>query len=184
MAIGKPTRYSGVAMLLHWLIAIAVILNWRIAEHAHGLPKAEHDAVMQYHFEVGITVLLLTVLRIVWRLVHRPPPLGSHLQPWERLLARALHTVFYILLIGLPLFGWIGISGYGSHFSFWGLLQVGPLPVGFGPDTAKSIIEVHETFANIFLWLIALHVLGALKHTFYDKDGNLWRMLPFGTPRG
>lgn len=175
-------RYSAVAMLLHWAIAIAVIVNWRIAETAHELPEAARGEVMSNHFALGMAILLLTVVRLVWRLINPPPPLGAHLQPWERTLARVTHLVFYILLIGLPLLGWIGMSGYKYAIDMYGLVWP-VLPVGFGEETGHEVLEVHATLGTAMLILIVLHVLGALKHTFYDKDGNLFRMLPFGNPR-
>lgn len=183
MQTEQGPRYSGVAMLLHWLIAIAVIVNWRIAESAENLSQAERGAVMNNHFALGLTILVLTLLRVIWRLVHRPPPLASTLKPWERALARTTHTIFYVLLIGLPLGAWIGLSGFRATIDYWGLFSIAPLPVGFGKDTGEQILEAHAAGGTFILLLIALHILGALKHTLWDKDGNLWRMLPFGIPK-
>jgi len=176
-------RYSVVAMLLHWAIAIAVIVNWRIAESAENLPDAERGAVMANHFALGMTILVLTLARLVWRLIHKPPPLNPALKAWEAKAAKVMHVTFYVLLIGLPLMGWIGLSGYGFPIDMYGLTWP-VLPVGFGEDTGHEVLEVHATLGTVMLVLIALHILGALKHTFIDKDGNLWRMLPFGTPKG
>lgn len=179
----EGAKYSKVAMLLHWLIAIAVIVNWQIAERAHDLPQAERGAVMSYHFSLGMTILLLTLLRVIWRLMHRAPPLGAHLKPWERALAKATHALFYVLLIGLPLGGWIGLSGYDSGVPFWGLFEFPALPLGLDQKAGHQILELHATGGTVLLYLAGLHVLGALKHTVIDKDGNLWRMLPFGKAR-
>jgi cytochrome b561 len=173
------SRYSKVAMLLHWLLFIGVIVNWRLAETAHELPKAERGSLMDWHFTVGITILLLTLLRIVWRLVHRPPPLDPNLKPWERTLAHVTHFLFYVLLLALPLLGWIGISASGGTISFWGLFDWFALPLA-GKEAGHEMLEIHETLGTAILWLIVLHAAGALKHTFWDKDGNLFRMLPFG----
>ena len=178
----QAKRYSAVAMILHWAIAIGVIVNWQIAERAHELPEAERGAVMYWHFAFGMLILVLTAMRIAWRLFRKPPPMGNHLQPWERALAKITHAIFYVLLIGLPLMGWIGMSGYKYAIDMFGLVWP-VLPVGFGEDTGHEILEVHATLGTAMLFLIVLHVLGALKHTFIDKDGNLFRMLPFGTPR-
>ena len=175
-------RYSIIAMLLHWAIAIAVIVNWRIAESAEHLPDAERGAVMANHFALGMLILVLTVLRIIWRLINPPPPKGRHLQPWERLLATITHSAFYVLLISLPLLGWIGMSGYDYAIDMFGVVWP-VLPVGFGEERVGQIIDVHATLGTVMLVLIALHILGALKHTFIDKDGNLFRMLPFGSPK-
>lgn len=171
-------RYSTGAIIFHWLIALAVIVNWRIAESAEHLPDTEAGAVMNNHFALGIVILVLTVLRIVWRLTHTPPPLAESLKSWEKALARGTHALFYILLIALPLAGWIGLSGYDATIDFWGMGGLGPLPVGFGKDTGHEILEVHGTGGSIVIYLMFLHILGALKHSFFDKVPSLSRMWP------
>ncbi|MCB5424803.1 cytochrome b [Altererythrobacter sp. CC-YST694] len=176
-------RYSSVAMLFHWLIAIAVIVNWRIAESTENLEIAEQMRVMDQHKALGIVILILTVLRLLWRLAKTPPPLASTLKPWERKSARTVHILFYMLLIGLPLGGWLGQSFYGLALDVFGVFTLPMLPVGKNPEMGHTIFEAHATGGTVMLALIVLHVLGALKHTFVDKDGNLFRMLPFGTPK-
>ncbi len=184
MILSGRSRYSLGAMIFHWLIAIAVIVNWRLVENAHHVAKADHDWWMNNHKALGITILALTLLRVAWRLAHPAPPLHSSYAAWERMLARSLHVVFYILLIALPLGGWLATSFYGQGVNMWGLFTLPALPVGHNPGMGKEIFDVHGTVANIMLWLIGLHILGALKHTFWDKDGTLYRMLPFGGLKG
>lgn len=179
----SQSRYSVGAMLLHWAIAIAVIINWRLAETAHELPKAEQAWWMGQHKALGITILALTLLRLVWRLIHPVPPLQASLAKWERTLARSVHMIFYVLLIGLPVGGWLATSYFGKGVDMWGLFTLPALPVGNSPDTGKQIFELHHTGGSIMIYLIGLHVLGVVKHTFWDKAGTLWRMLPFGTPK-
>ncbi len=183
MQAEQGARYSGVAMLLHWLIAIAVIVNWRLAEGAHEGPREAGASLMATHMAIGMSILILTVLRIIWRLVHRPPPLAAHLARWERGLAHAVHSIFYILLIALPLGGWIASSLSGRGVDMFGLFTIPALPLGQDKQLGHSIFEAHHLGGNIMIYLIALHIAGALKHTLWDKDGNLWRMLPFGTPK-
>lgn len=182
MTEGK--RYSVVAMLLHWLIAVAVIVNWRLAEAAgETAVRADAFAYMGNHKSLGITILLLTLLRLGWRLVHRPLPLRESMAAWEKALARTLHVVFYVLLVGLPLGGWLAESYEGHAVDVWGLFTLPALPVGENEELSHTFEELHGTGGEIMLYLIGLHVLGMLKHMVIDKDGNLWRMLPFGTPR-
>lgn len=176
-------RYSKVAMILHWVIAIAVIVNWRIAEGSHGLEGAAKSAALAPHRALGITILALSVLRLAWRLMHRPPPLAATLAGWERVLARTTHILFYVLLIGLPIGGWLASSYASIPIDYFGLFAIPALPVAQDYDMAKAIIEVHEEGGSVLLLLVALHTLAALKHQFYDKDGNLSRMLPWGTPK-
>ncbi len=179
----RGPRYSGVAMLLHWIIAIAVIVNWRLAETAHEGPREAGAALMATHKALGMTILALTLLRLIWGLAHKKPPLASTLKPWERTLARVTHATFYVLLIGLPLGGWIASSLYRAPIDIFGLFAIPTLPTGLNKGLGHTIFEVHQTGGSIMIYLIALHTLAALKHTFWDKDGNLWRMLPFGTPK-
>ena len=138
---------------------------------------------MGYHKAWGMLILALTLARLAWRLGHKPPPLANTLKPWEKALARTTHTIFYVLLIGLPLGGWIASSLMGKPIDFFGLFTIPSLPTGNNDGLGKAIFGAHATGANFLLLLVALHVAGALKHTFFDRDGNLWRMLPFGTPK-
>ena len=179
----SQVRYSTGAIILHWLIAIAVIVNWRIAGAAEHLQPAEKSALMANHKALGITILILTLLRLAWRFVKTPPPLASTLKPWEVKLAKTVHVIFYVLLIGLPLGGWLGNSFFGQGVNVFGLFTLPALPVGENRGIGGGIFEVHATLGTVMLFLIALHVLGALKHQFMDKDGNLFRMLPFGTSK-
>ena len=179
----QRVRYSSGAIVLHWLIAIAVIVNWRIAESAEHLPDAERAVVMARHMALGMTILLLTLARLAWRLMHKPPELASTLKPWERTFSKAIHIAFYALLIGLPLGGWLASSYYGVGVGVFGLFTVPAMPVSANPDIGEGIFEVHATFGTILLALVGLHILGALKHQFLVKDGNIYRMLPWGTPK-
>lgn len=178
-----PNRYSGLAMLLHWAIAALVIANWRIAESAEHAPEDQAREIMGNHFSVGVTILVLILLRLVWRIAHRPPPLAAYLTGWERALAKTTHTLFYILLIAMPLAGWVAMSSMGYGVSVWGLFELPPLPVSPSQERAEMIFNTHATAGMVLLGLIVVHVLGTLKHTLIDKDGNLFRMLPFGTPK-
>lgn len=108
-------RYSTVAMIFHWVIAVAVIVNWRLVDMAESAGSdAAEAAVMANHKALGITILLLTLGRLAWRLMHRPPPMPASYKGWEKLLARTMHVVFYLLLIGLPLGGWLASSYFGG----------------------------------------------------------------------
>ena len=184
MIDGNAKRYSGLAMLLHWAIAIAVIVQWRIAEAGeHAATDAEKSAIMGNHFSLGVLILVLVLIRLVVRATGSPPGRPASHAAWERILARTTHTLFYILLIVMPLAGWLAMSKYGAPIDVYGIFEVPPLPVASDPDGAKAIFESHALAGTILLGLIVLHILGALKHTFIDKDGNLFRMLPFGEPK-
>ena len=178
-------RYSLGAMIFHWVIAIAVIVNWRLAENAeHAEAIEDKMAIFANHKALGILILLLTIGRLFWRWTHPVPPLPSDLAKWEATLARAVHIIFYVLLIGLPLGGWFANSLAGREIDMFGFFTIPPLPLGENGDLAKSIFGLHATGGSLFIYLIALHILGALKHTFVDKSGGIFRMLPFGKVPG
>ena len=139
------------------------------------------DATSHFPF---LTVLILVVARIAWRLTHRPPPLPPGLAVWERTLARAGHVLFYILMLALPLTGWAMVSMHaGGRISFWGLpwpqlpgmIQLG----GANPRPLRGALQLVHT--NLLIWVVlanlALHVAGALKHQF-DGHPVLPRMWP------
>ena len=177
----KPARYSYVAMAFHWIIAGLVIWNWRIAENAHhAADRAQGAALMGDHKAIGITILVLTLGRLAWRLTHPLPPLPGNYASWEKVLARTTHVTFYALLILLPLGAWIANSLSGRTIDMFGLFTIPALPLGSNSALAGTIFEIHGTVGGLMIWLIGLHVLGALKHTFFDRDGGIFRMLPFG----
>ena len=177
MIDNAQARYSTGAIVLHWLIAIAVIVNWRIAEAAeHAASKEAEAAIMMNHKALGITILVLTLARLAWRLTHKAPPMPSSIPAWQQTLARVVHVIFYVMLIGLPIGGWLGVSYFGSAVEWFGMFTVPVLPVGQDFETGKAILELHHEGGEILLILIALHVLGALKHSFIDKVPSLSRM--------
>ena len=96
------------------------------------------------------------------------------------LYARTVHVVFYVLLIALPLGAWIANSLTGRSIDMFGLFTIPPLPLGENKSLGSAIFSAHATGGSIFIYLIGLHILGALKHTFFDKNGGIFRMLPFG----
>lgn len=173
-------RYSGVAMAFHWIIAILVIVNWQIAERAGGLDGPAAGAVWNYHKAWGITILVLTLGRIAWKLAHPGPPFPAHHKPWERALARTLHFTFYALLLALPLAGWLANSLTGRTIDFFGLFTIPALPVGANKELGGAIFDLHATTGTVLLVLVGLHILGVVKHLAIDRDGELFRMLPFG----
>lgn len=179
-------RYSAGAIVLHWTIAAAILLQiaigWRM-EALEGLAKFQ---AFQWHKSVGITILLLTLARIAWRLTHRPPPFAQGVRGWRHALASGVHVAFYALLLALPLTGWVLVSAspYNLPTLLYGVIPWPHLP-GLPELAAAEKKAVGETFGAIhglLVWstlaLLALHVAGALKHTIIDRDGTLWRMAP------
>lgn len=176
MTDNSQARYSTGAIIFHWVIAIGVIVNWRIAEGAEHLEGAAKAAAIAPHKAIGITILVLSVLRLLWRFTHKPPPLSESLASWERFLARAVHVIFYVLLIGLPIGGWMAGSHFELSISYFGLFEIPPLPVTPDPEAGMAVLDQHKAGGTFLLVLVALHIIGALKHSLYDKVPSLSRM--------
>jgi cytochrome b561 len=129
----------------------------------------------------GITILLLTLVRIVWRFARPAPPLVETLQAWEAAVAKVTHWLFYFLMLAIPVTGWGQHSAGtgGKAVSMFGLFEMPALPVGHDKPTIGVFHEAHEIAATLMFLLFFLHVAAALKHQFFDKDTTMRRMLPW-----
>ena len=174
-------RYSRGAIILHWITALLIIGNVAGAWLSEGLPKPDRAQIMGLHKAFGITILLLTLVQIGWRLKHKSPPLVETLKAWEAALAKVTHWLFYILILAMPLAGWAFVSGAGAGkpVSMFGLFNLPALPVGTDKPTIGMFKDVHSVLGYGIVALFVLHVVGALKHQFVDRDGTLRRMLPW-----
>jgi len=180
-------RYSAVSILLHWTIALAIVcqifLGWRMTDLPRGMAQFE---LYQLHKSIGISILLLSLVRLGWRLTHPAPPLPEHMRGWERLLARATHVGFYVLMIGMPLLGWalVSASPYNVPTLLWNAIPwphmpwLAELDPASKKETSELLEAVHSKGAWVIIGVLGLHVAGALKHQFFDRDTVLWRMLP------
>jgi cytochrome b561 len=200
----RAARYTAVAIVLHWAIAFAILLNfplglWMHEQAEDGAASQGLFALYQLHKSIGLTVLGLNLVRLAWRLTHRPPPVAEGVAGWERLVAKATHWAFYVLMVAVPLTGWIYVSaGWSVHEGaalpvatrWFGLIEV---PHLFGLDaasaevreeTADSALDAHALLAFIMAGLAVLHVAAALKHQFLDRDATLAHMLPGLRTRG
>lgn len=177
-AASHATRYSAIAIWLHWIIAIAILGNIAGALITDGWEGPARGTVMGLHKSVGLTILALSLVRLGWRLTHGAPLLDPALKRWEANLARAVHTLFYVLMILVPLLGWM-MSSAGTRPLAWFGIPFPRLPIEKGSLLAGLSHDGHVLLGLSFLGLAALHVAGALKHQFIDKHDELARMLPF-----
>lgn len=177
MSTGAP-RYTKVAIWLHWAIGVAVLVNIGLAMLTEDLPRETHRAAMATHKALGIVILGLTLLRILWRLGHKPPPLPAATPAWQRPLSKLVHFLFYALLILLPLSGWVWMSAADRPIDFFGLFTM-PSIVSPSKSLADTLHERHELLGLMMLGLAAIHILAALKHQFFDRTGLIGRMNPF-----
>lgn len=179
----SAVRYGAVAMTLHWLIAVAIIGLLAVGKYMHGLPDSDANkfALYQAHKSFGITILALTLARIVWRLMHPVPALPATMPTWERWAAHASHFLLYALMLGLPLTGWLRVSTDALQIpTLWfGLFEIPALPFGANDDLSHLAHDTHELMGSAMILLLLVHVAAALKHHFWDRDSVLRRMLPF-----
>ena len=177
-------RWGSLAQLFHWLVVALIITQFVLISLAEDVPLGgEKIALILRHKSVGITILMLAVLRLTWRWLNPTPALPHTLKPYERFLARFTHAALYVLIFAIPLSGWTMSSARNFTVSWFGLFE---LPNLVGQDKAlyDALHETHEILATALIVVAVLHVLAALKHHFVLKDDVLRRMLPFTrTPR-
>lgn len=185
----KPREtYTTVAIALHWIIAVAIVVQilggWRM-EDLEGPAKFE---AFQMHKSAGLTILILSLFRLTWRIMNPPPPLPEGMKPWEVAAAKFTHVALYALMIGIPIGGWVIISTspYNIATNWWGLFEWPKLPLGDLPFR-KELNEIAKSGHSAAAWgvigLLALHVGAALKHMFINDDDVMSRMLPFMKPK-
>jgi cytochrome b561 len=180
-----PARYSAVAIALHWLIALGILalIGIGLAMTHLTLAPLTQFQLYQLHKSIGITVLLAVLLRILWRIFHRPPPLPA-LPRLEKAAAEGMHWLLYVLMVVLPVTGWalVSVSPFNLPTVLYGLVPWPHLPV-LATLKDKAPVEavmklVHGKLGWLLLTLILLHVGAALRHHFVLRDGVLRRMLP------
>jgi len=177
-------RYNGIAMALHWLMAFFIVAMLVIGKIMVDLPDNDPDkfAFYQTHKSVGLTILALTLLRIVWRVIHKSPALPADMPRWEQVAAKATQGMLYVMMIAIPLTGWAiaSSSTLGITTLWFGLFEVPSLP-GISADkgTEELAKTVRELLGNLTILLLLLHTAAALKHHFWNRDDVLKSMVPF-----
>lgn len=181
----SPTRYSAVAQAFHWLIAGLIISQFVLANLAEDLPIGIHKlALLARHKSFGMTIAMLAILRLLWRLKNPPPTLPAGMSTLEHALARATHFAFYFLLFAMPLSGWLMSSAKNYSVSWFGLFTW-PNLIGKNETAFDALRTTHQVLAFALFAIAILHILAALKHHFWNKDDVLLRMLPrFMSPKG
>jgi cytochrome b561 len=173
-------RYSGMAITLHWLIAILIIggfwLGWVMTD-IPGLTPTKLR-YFSWHKWIGVTVFALAWLRVLWRLTHPVPPLPVGMPVLQRMISNTVHGLLYVLMIVIPASGYLYSAAAGIQVVYLGIV---PLPALIEPDLQlKAIFRLTHIYLNYaLLGLFVLHLLGVVKHTLIDRDGLLARMVPF-----
>jgi cytochrome b561 len=171
-----------VAITLHWLLALAIVGMFGVGVYMTDLPVSPlRMKLYNWHKWAGVTFLALTVLRLLWRVTHRPPALpaavSQAMPAWQTQAYHATHYLMYALFFVVPLIGWAYSSAAGYPIVWFGQIA---LPDLLAKDEAMAelIKPLHELSAFALMGLAALHVAAALKHHWVDRDGLLQRMLP------
>lgn len=172
-------RYTLVAILLHWLIALAIFANLALGLYMADLAISPTKLrLYSYHKWAGLSIFAFVILRIVWRLTHRPPALPRHMPSWEKWGATISHATLYGLTLAVPITGWLFSSAKGFKTVWFGVL---PVPDLIAKDLALADIlkTWHEGLNYFMVVLVVLHVAAALKHHLRDRDDVLTRMAPW-----
>ena len=172
-----PARYTGTAIALHWLLALMILGSFSLGAYMSDLPfSPQRLKFYNWHKWAGVLILALSALRLLWRLTHRPP-VDLPMPRWQKGAAHAAHWLLYALFFAVPLAGWAYSSAAGFPIVLFGVL---PLPDFVAPDRAlsESLKLLHGNLAWALAAVVVLHVAGALKHRFIDRDGLLQRMQP------
>ncbi len=175
-----PERYTNTAIALHWLIAFLILATFPLGVYMSNLPLSPDKLKFHsWHKWIGITLLMLAVLRLLWRAKHMPPRLPDPMPRWQRRASHAVHFLPYTLFFAVPLSGWTMSSAKGFQTVWFGML---PLPDLVGKDKAlgQLLTTLHQGLNLVLVALIATHVAAAVKHHFIDRDATLRRILPFG----
>jgi cytochrome b561 len=170
-------RYTPTAIALHWLLALLILGTLAVGLYMTSLPfSVQRLKLFNWHKWAGVVILLLSAARLLWRLTHRPPAAAA-MPAWQQRLAHAVHGLLYALFFAVPLAGWAYSSASGFPIVLFGVL---PLPDFVPVDRALADVLklTHQGLAYALGALVLLHVAGALKHQFIDRDGLLRRMWP------
>jgi cytochrome b561 len=173
------TRYTATAIVLHWLIAAAVVgliaLGWWM-QTIPKLPVGPRVDAFNLHKSIGMTVLLLMLVRISWRAGHPPPPFPP-MPRWQARLARAVHLLFYVCLIVQPVSGYLGSAFSGFPVRFFGLVLPAWAPKSDALKDALSVVHLVNSW--VLVGALALHLAGTVQHALLERDGSFRRIWPW-----
>ncbi len=179
----SPARYSFAAIALHWLTAGLIVASVSLGLYMVGLKLSPLKLrLYSWHKWVGVTIFLLVAARLIWRISHAPPPPPPASPKWQQAAAVVNHWLLYVLLVCIPISGWLMSSAYGVPVVYFGAIRLPDL-VAKNKELGDVLKGLHETLAFTMLALVAVHVVAAVRHHLVDRDDVLHRMLPLIRPR-
>ncbi len=176
-------RYTATAIALHWLVAALILCGASVGLYMVGLPLSPAKLKLySWHKWIGVSIFVVALLRASWRLTHAAPDLPAATPRWQQAAAATSHLLLYVLIIVIPLSGWLMSSALGVQTVYFGVL---PLPDLLAKNKAlgEQLKLVHQGLNWTLAVVVAIHVAAALRHHFVDRDDVLHRMLPFVSPR-
>ena len=172
-------RYTGVAIALHWLIAVAILGTFLLGQYMTNLQLSPAKLKLySYHKWIGVTIFLLVLFRIAWRLAHRPPLPPASMPAWQHSAASIAHFFLYALTLAIPVSGWLMSSASGFQVVYLGVIPIPDL-LAKSKGAAQQLKQLHEALNWLMVLVVAMHIAAALKHHLMDRDDVLRRMLPF-----
>jgi cytochrome b561 len=170
--------YTRTAKALHWLMALLIFAVFPLGLYMHDLKLSPAKLQLySYHKWAGVIIFLLVIVRLLWRITHRPPALS--LPRLQQIASSTVHHSLYVLMLAIPLTGWLMSSAKGYQTVLFGIM---PLPDLLAKDKelGHTLENAHQNLNYLLLLLAAIHIAAALKHHFIDRDDVLIRMLPQG----
>jgi cytochrome b561 len=176
--LNTKERYGSLSLTLHWITFLVMIGVFACVELHENYPKGDpmRGALMSWHFQLGLTVLILAVLRVVLKFMAPEPEIKPTLTRVQYLGAKAMHVALYLIMIVMPIAGFIGRTLQGRTTYFFGIAL--PVLLETNKDLAENIFDVHGLIGNTAYFLIGAHAAAALFHHYFQKDNTLLRMLP------
>lgn len=179
MTYGTRTdHYPATSKLLHWLVAICVLTTAPVAITMTRLSEGPaRDTLYNFHKSLGVLILVLMILRLINRLAVGAPVAEPGIERWQKTVSSVVHTSFYVLLLAMPIVGYIANSAYGAPTPFFGLFDLPPI-VDKNETLSTSLFTIHRLVGWLVIILVLIHVSAAVYHHFVRGDNVLQRMLP------
>jgi cytochrome b561 len=173
------TTYTKTAITFHWLTVFLILSAFPLGVYMHGLAFSPLKLQLySYHKWLGVTILMVTLMRLGWRLTHTPPPMPASISLWQQRAAEATHLMIYLMLLSIPVVGWLMSSAKGVSVVYLGLIQLPDL-VDKNKELGDLLANVHQALNLGLLVLVMMHIAAVLKHHYLEHDAILHRMLPF-----